>query len=226
MLFGRTLAAALLAAAAPAVLAAVSQRTGLVDRTTSCAQGMFFWSVKEVCLPTGSKASASNPPSGKSCPNDYYYHSGYSCCVPEQPNTPQPSQGSSCPNSWPWSQEDQCCKQPQPSPSAPQPSGKYHGSGHNKLRRAGGVMRTRAAMDCPAGLKACSIGFHLGEFECIDPFQDLTSCGGCVAPGESGKDCTDIASAKSVGCNAGKCEVYECQPGFEPSLDGSACVKA
>lgn len=219
MTFARALA--LLAVTASVAVASVHQRTdSLSERTTYCEEGFFFWSVRSICLTIGGTAAPSYPPGGKACPSEWQYHSSYSCCVPTHPNAPTPYNGDSCSNGWPWSFNDLCCNEP--TARAPTPSGRVH-YGRKKLTRA--AKRDMRKMDCPAGLKACSIGLHMGEWECVDPLHDLTSCGGCVAPGDVGQDCTSIVGADAVRCNVGLCEIFECLAGFELSPNGGSCIK-
>ncbi|WVQ85988.1 hypothetical protein IAT38_008156 [Cryptococcus sp. DSM 104549] len=79
-------------------------------------------------------------------------------------------------------------------------------------------------MYCPGSLHACTVPSTLGgewSYECVDPATELESCGGCASTGE-GKDCTQIANAMSVGCEAGVCAVYSCKSGF--AANGTECV--
>ena len=68
---------------------------------------------------------------------------------------------------------------------------------------------------CPSGLKACRVPSTSARhaelaIECIDPQSDLRACGGCVAPGSPGVDCTDLEGAVHTACNEGKCSICEC----------------
>ncbi|KZT52405.1 hypothetical protein CALCODRAFT_459274 [Calocera cornea HHB12733] len=230
MMFAHTLAvlAALTASASVAVAGTLERAAPLADRSvTVCAEGLFWWPIKEVCLTIGGKAAPSWPPAGKECPAEWQYHAGYSCCVPLRPEAPVPRTGDKCANGWPWFQDELCCRAPGPvaRPPTPQPSGRGHYARKGKLGRAAKRDHSLRKMDCPAGLRACSIGLHMGEWECIDPLNDLTSCGGCIAPGDIGKDCKTIPGANTVGCTAGACQIFECLAGFELALDGASCVK-
>lgn len=63
-----------------------------------------------------------------------------------------------------------------------------------------------------------------GGFECLDTQSSLESCGGCASTGE-GKDCTTIAHSAGVGCSAGQCVVFSCEPGYVASLNSTKCLK-
>ncbi|WWC90392.1 uncharacterized protein L201_005326 [Kwoniella dendrophila CBS 6074] len=89
---------------------------------------------------------------------------------------------------------------------------------------------------CPKKFAACPIEgrFSLpineqevisqGEYECLNPLEDLQSCGGCSSL-NTGKDCTTIPGAKWMGCNLGQCQVYSCKKGWKLNQDGSACER-
>jgi len=96
---------------------------------------------------------------------------------------------------------------------------------------------------CPAGETACPIAgsnsfraFNTssnkrldfagaaGGFECLDTRSSLESCGGCASTGE-GKDCTTIPHSAGVGCSAGQCVVFSCEPGYVASLNSAKCLK-
>lgn len=63
-----------------------------------------------------------------------------------------------------------------------------------------------------------------GGYECVDTTQALESCGGCVALGE-GQNCQAISHVAGVGCEAGVCVVFSCQPGYRPNIAGTKCVR-
>ncbi|BGP54293.1 hypothetical protein JCM8202v2_001870 [Rhodotorula sphaerocarpa] len=75
-----------------------------------------------------------------------------------------------------------------------------------------------------AGAELTGLMTRLGSYECIDTTQALESCGGCTATGE-GQDCTAIAHAAGVGCEAGKCILFSCEAGYKPSLDNTRCIR-
>ncbi|WWC63610.1 uncharacterized protein I303_106215 [Kwoniella dejecticola CBS 10117] len=84
---------------------------------------------------------------------------------------------------------------------------------------------------CPYKFAACPIeggsGSNLGSgpsYECINPLEDLQSCGGCASMG-AGQDCSAIPGAKWMGCNTGKCQVYSCKKGWKLNGDGTACLR-
>ena len=80
-----------------------------------------------------------------------------------------------------------------------------HGGHWNDHRRKRSFVRkARLAPLCPAGLDACPISMEGGDYECIDTFRDLESCGGCASLGH-GEDCTAIRGAWNVGCHRGHC---------------------
>ncbi|WVR09226.1 hypothetical protein IAU60_006290 [Kwoniella sp. DSM 27419] len=92
--------------------------------------------------------------------------------------------------------------------------------------------RKRAAV-CPEGTLACKVSGVNDAFECIDPAQELESCGGCVAgtfnsvnSTVSGTDCSTIPGVAlgGVTCLGGQCLVSACQPGW--TLDNFSCVRA
>lgn len=91
---------------------------------------------------------------------------------------------------------------------------------------------------CPAGETACPIsgsasflfsanqavmqGSSKQGWECLDVLSDISSCGGCASKDE-GVDCTTLAHAGAVGCEAGQCVIFSCLEGFAVALDGSSC---
>ncbi|WRT68711.1 uncharacterized protein IL334_005691 [Kwoniella shivajii] len=88
---------------------------------------------------------------------------------------------------------------------------------------------------CPTRMSACPIEGRFtmetldqvvkqGEYECINPLEDLQSCGGCSSL-STGVDCTSIPGAKFMGCNIGKCQIYSCKKGWKLNQDGSACER-
>ncbi|WWC71279.1 uncharacterized protein I206_105232 [Kwoniella pini CBS 10737] len=79
---------------------------------------------------------------------------------------------------------------------------------------------------CPLNYAACPIeGIDNNDnYECINPLEDLQSCGGCTSMG-TGKDCSIIPGAKFMGCNIGKCQVYSCKKGWKLNQDGTACLR-
>ena len=139
------------------------------------------------CLPYGGPHTVVNPPIGRNCPSNWYWHQEDSCCVPRIPDTPR----TSCGEGWHWDNNEGCCKQY----NQPQPSSNHWG-------RAG---KKRTSNLCPADLMACPIaGAQAGSYECIDPVNELESCGGCASTGE-GQDCTAIVGAWNVSCDKGTC---------------------
>jgi len=75
-------------------------------------------------------------------------------------------------------------------------------------------------------LTACPIASASGlsgDIECLDTTNELESCGGCASVGE-GQDCTAIEGAWNVGCEKGRCAVYNCALGFKRSSDGTSCI--
>lgn len=170
--------------------------------------GFLRYSDKNCCLPDGGLPSTPSPPSGKNCPpSGWYWSKDYSSCVPSHPlsaSSPPPQ----CPKGWDWSPSTYSC-QHQASPtstSRPSPSA----SGHHQKKSTHGALsrnRKRAAPACPLGLDACPIsGAHgiTSDFECLDTFNELESCGGCASVGK-GEDCTSIEGSWNVGCEQGTC---------------------
>jgi hypothetical protein len=139
------------------------------------------------CLPYGGPNNVVVPPVGRYCPSGWYWHQTERCCVPRQPDTP----ATDCGVGLRWDSDESCCKahhQPQPS--------------SNHWRRAKN-MHTSSL--CPADLVACPIaGTQEDSYECLDPQNELESCGGCASIGE-GRDCTAIAGAWHVSCDRGTC---------------------
>ncbi|KZV69608.1 hypothetical protein PENSPDRAFT_753248 [Peniophora sp. CONT] len=96
----------------------------------------------------------------------------------------------------------------------------------------------KSAPFCEDGLTLCGIpGSPQAKkrYECIDTQTDLETCGGCIvsspfstlaADAPIGKDCSAIAHAEDVLCQAGECVVNACETGFELSPAGDACVAA
>ncbi|KAG8785049.1 hypothetical protein FRC12_018029 [Ceratobasidium sp. 428] len=74
------------------------------------------------------------------------------------------------------------------------------------------------------GYQRCPVWSSGGGSECVDTFNTLDSCGGCVGPDDSftGKDCSAIPNVDKVGCERGQCKVVSCREGYAPA-DG-ACV--
>ncbi|KAJ8463390.1 hypothetical protein ONZ51_g10287 [Trametes cubensis] len=91
-----------------------SQPSSTASKPGSCSSGEFYWGDKDCCLPYGGSPNPPQPPSGTSCPSNWEWHSGKSCCVPHSPPTSTPS----CSNGWGWNNNSKCCEQPKPS-SAP-----------------------------------------------------------------------------------------------------------
>ncbi|BGP32462.1 hypothetical protein JCM10296v2_004243 [Rhodotorula toruloides] len=80
-----------------------------------------------------------------------------------------------------------------------------------------------ASLSCPDGETACPL--PSGGFECVDTTNSLTSCGGCVGSGYTGKNCLAIPGALSVQCADSQCHVGSCFRGWRYSKDGfGACV--
>ena len=169
--------------------------------------GCHRYNEKSCCLPQGGVPSAPSPPSDKSCPPiGWYWNKEYSCCVPDQP-TAASSPPPQCRTGWEWSASTYSCRMQatntftsRPSPSA---------SAHHKKSMHGGLARSRkrAAPLCPSGLDACPIAGAFGvtgDYECLDIFHELESCGGCASVGR-GQDCTAIEGSWNVGCNQGAC---------------------
>ncbi|EKM61526.1 uncharacterized protein PHACADRAFT_248197 [Phanerochaete carnosa HHB-10118-sp] len=86
---------------------------------------------------------------------------------------------------------------------------------------------------CPTPMRVCSIDAQSSPttltewirdgFECVDTFEDLTSCGGCGSV-DTKYDCTAIKGAHAVSCVVGQCRIDSCTKGYTPSLDGKSCV--
>ncbi|WVW85301.1 hypothetical protein I302_107339 [Kwoniella bestiolae CBS 10118] len=88
-----------------------------------------------------------------------------------------------------------------------------------------GMEENRNGQLCPARMAACPVeGRQEGEYECINPLEDLQSCGGCSSMG-TGQDCSAIPGARWMGCNLGKCQVYSCMKGWKLNGDGTACER-
>ncbi|BGP14713.1 hypothetical protein JCM10213_002758 [Rhodosporidiobolus nylandii] len=75
---------------------------------------------------------------------------------------------------------------------------------------------------CPASHSSCNL--PSGGFECIDVQANLEQCGACAEQG--GVDCTAIEGSESVGCVAGRCEIWSCQDGYAYDAAAETCVKA
>ncbi|GAA5998877.1 uncharacterized protein JCM10292_005766 [Rhodotorula paludigena] len=96
--------------------------------------------------------------------------------------------------------------------------------------------RTRRSVDqhkralCPAGHAACSVDNKDAApskrdafaFECVDVSSNLEQCGACALDG--GVDCTALPGVAAVGCQAGVCEIWSCETGFEYNAVDAACV--
>ncbi|KAH9898402.1 hypothetical protein C8Q73DRAFT_664090 [Cubamyces lactineus] len=88
-----------------------SQPSSTPSKPGSCSSGEFYWGDKDCCLPYGGTPNPPKPPSGTSCPSNWEWHTGKSCCVPHSPPTSTPS----CSNGWGWNNNSKCCEQPKPS---------------------------------------------------------------------------------------------------------------
>ncbi|GAA6027808.1 hypothetical protein JCM8097_001728 [Rhodosporidiobolus ruineniae] len=91
-------------------------------------------------------------------------------------------------------------------------------SGRARARRNEGLHRRNL---CPASHSACSVSGGKG-FECIDTQSNLEQCGACASSG--GMDCTQIPNAESVGCVAGRCEIWSCAADHTFDSEANACV--
>jgi hypothetical protein len=99
---------------------------------------------------------------------------------------------------------------------------------------------------CPASLSACPVrgAVDADAFECVDPWSDLSSCGGCAADDTacvlsskplnrqsplllriSSYDCNAIPHARSVECVLGSCEVHSCAEGYVVAPPRDVCVR-
>ncbi|KZS92978.1 hypothetical protein SISNIDRAFT_550002 [Sistotremastrum niveocremeum HHB9708] len=211
-----------------------------------CPAKKFYYAEKSCCLDEGGLPSPPLPPPGKACPpTTWQWHPELSCCVPK--NKPPPSQPPpQCENSWPWNKNTFCCEQPPPSqpPPAqhsqavmPPPPGNYNNQPHNNpsspykpgkphYKRQSHKSRNLAL--CPTGLEACPLPglavSRVSNYECLDTYADLKSCGGCASTGQ-GTDCTAIPGVWNVGCEAASCVVYNCEDGYKLSHDGNSCEK-
>ncbi|KAI0932211.1 hypothetical protein AcV5_004505 [Taiwanofungus camphoratus] len=191
---------------------------------SSCNSNEFLYEDKSCCVPYGGTPSPPSPPQGTQCPTSgWEWHEGKQCCVPHQPpaNMPPPQ----CNSGWEWNGgSSTCCPFSSPSQPAfpPKPSGKS-GSGFHWPRDK----KSRAAPLCPNSLMACplpGLSGVVGDYECVDTYADLESCGGCASTG-AGQDCTAIEGVWNVGCNQGRCAIYTCAQGYKQSADGQLCIK-
>ncbi|KAJ3719922.1 protein priA [Lentinula raphanica] len=225
----RVVAFSLLAlAVAPFVSASTLATRTTKSASKSCSKGEFYFERKDCCLSTTTPTHTPTPPSGKSCPTQWYWHTDYGCCVPSKPvPTPSGPSGSTpppqCGKNSQWEEALLCCT---PTPSKPTPTPKPsstpkqgNGNGHHYKR----APVSRDVPACPKGLDACPISGLLGDFECLDTSVELESCGGCASTGQ-GQDCTAIEGAWNVGCNSGSCKVYSCFAGYKLSSDGTSCI--
>ncbi|KAH6904623.1 hypothetical protein BKA70DRAFT_1431928 [Coprinopsis sp. MPI-PUGE-AT-0042] len=166
--------------------------------------------------------SGPNAPSCTDCPPGAISNPGSSSCTP-CPGGAVPAANaqscSTCPRDT-FSNGDNC---------SPCPAGSTSNPGSSSC----GPQPSRRALADPAlcpipGQVRCPIWHGVGGTDCVNPRTAEDSCGGCVAPegfeGEefTGIDCTAIPNVRRVGCNAGKCKIFSCIPGYEP-MDGS-CV--
>ncbi|CAE6423051.1 unnamed protein product [Rhizoctonia solani] len=180
--------------------------------STSCGSG-FWWSPLNICLTIGT--GHDSPPSGYSCPSNWSWLSSKSCCKPDQPNTPTTTTPS-CGNNWNWHPGKQCCVPGENTPTPSNAPGSYGRKRHAPVHK-----RTSF---CPTEYESCPIPDASGrstDFECIDTRTQLTSCGGCTSIGK-GQNCTAIPNAKVTTCQAGRCVIEKCKPGYEAS--GDKCV--
>ena len=173
---------------------------------------LFSWPDRSCCLPHGGSPNPPSPPSGRSCPSNWDWNTGKSCCVPHHPDSP-----SQCSSGWGWDDGSKCCFPHTTTSKTTSPSGKPYsgnsgygnhgnsGYGHNNnWKRSHG--KARAASLCPNGMEACPLSSSglSDDFQCFDTSSDLESCGGCASTG-AGQDCTAIDGAWNVGCTNGQC---------------------
>lgn len=228
-----------------AVAGFVAAKPALETRT-SCKDNQFFYSKLSCCLDHGGPSYTPTPPRSRDCPQDnWYWNSKQGCCTPRHDNPPEPS----CKKGYSWSKGSWCCEEnntpptttSHSQPSQTPPGGSYGGNnggsyggnnggnygGHNyKAKRAHSKRNVEL---CPSKLTACPVAGATGynkssDYECVDPLEDLRSCGGCTSLGK-GQDCTAIPHSWNVGCVSGGCEVFTCAPGYEPSFDGKTCIQ-
>lgn len=72
---------------------------------------------------------------------------------------------------------------------------------------------------CPASTTACKVG---AGFECVNTATSLEQCGGCDGT-TGGVDCSALMNVASVGCVAGVCEIWGCQPGYKYDSISDVC---
>ncbi|WWD10341.1 hypothetical protein V865_008476 [Kwoniella europaea PYCC6329] len=85
---------------------------------------------------------------------------------------------------------------------------------------------------CPIGSTACLLADSGSSYECLDTTSELESCGGCVHSSitplanttAGGVDCTSLpgVAPNGVTCLEGRCNVYDCDDGYE--LKDGECV--
>ncbi|KAF8272000.1 hypothetical protein EI94DRAFT_1719416 [Lactarius quietus] len=127
------------------------------------------------------------------------------------------------------------------SPPAPHPSPGHYAKRSEKEQNVLGGDGTRVIVDtshedqkdqgwrgegrCPESLTACPVrgAYDIDDFECVDLWADLSSCGGCPAY-DVVHDCSSIAHARSVECVAGHCEVRLCNDGYIVAPQHNECV--
>jgi hypothetical protein len=181
-----------------------------------CSVGsQFWWPLGNFCLDNDHDTSGQCPDPAKSCPTNYSWSYSRGHCIPKTSNGC--SNVGQCTN-WrhTWFPSLKWCAGSGPSPHK------------RSARRASSLpFGVVDPARCPEGGVACPIGrarsTTSGAFECLQPEEDLESCGGCTSLGQ-GVDCTAIAGSRAVGCTAGLCEVYTCERGFAVGPDGRSCV--
>ncbi|WVQ85515.1 hypothetical protein IAT38_007680 [Cryptococcus sp. DSM 104549] len=104
---------------------------------------------------------------------------------------------------------------------------------YQAMKRA--QMIKERAWDCPRGMKACNVQGVEDSWECVDPYRDLESCGGCAngdyvrgnnATDPTGVDCTSVPGILrgSVTCSDGRCTAFACKRGW--ALRNGECVRS
>ncbi|EMD35828.1 hypothetical protein CERSUDRAFT_138560 [Gelatoporia subvermispora B] len=105
-------------------------------------------------------------------------------------------------------------------------SGSCPSQGPLKKRVVPVSMRARAR--CAEGFTPCGVPAGGPTWECVDTFNDLESCGGCVIPlgggHASGVDCTALPGVADVACVAGTCVAHRCMPGYFRAPGDSFCL--
>jgi len=179
-------------------LAAASLAPLVSANSNSCGASKF--SFGGYCISSGGNDSCKGtPPSGKSCPSNWFWHTEANCCTPSTPTySPTPT----CSGKNIWDKNESCCKPPTTSPAPPPTTPTSpNGCGSNEFSWLGlkgqcciphgGTPRPPSP---PPGVTCPSVGWwwHPGQGCCVPstPTPPTPQCPGGWPWSSGGQCCT------------------------------------